>query len=309
MILLYIIGILCSLVLFTPASLVPIFVKWPVALGVVLIVILFFNIPKKDTAYTTHYNKKNIYNFGLFNPLIMYLSASCYVLGFSLIFSALNDAELVDIVSNLANIPSLISFNPLNGFTFGLIYIVGAILFYFLRNGFRSCASDSRIQTRSFWYIVLTLAALGVGMYYFITFYSFDIYEFLSTGLNLYIYFGLAGLIVLVDILFIIIAALSQKKKAKKVQEILEAKERGEDPLTKKDKKALKKEAKKQNKLQKKELKRLKKSSKKEAKNNKILEKEQKILAKKLAANEAKYLKSLAKLDANQAKVIAKLKK
>ena len=228
MILLYIIGILCSLVLFAPISLIPNYVKWPISLLVVLFIIFLFNLPKKDTVYSTHHTKKKIYDFGLFNPLIMYLSASCYVLGFSLIFTGLNEFGLTDIIANISSIPSLISFNPFNGFTLGLIFIVTAILFYVLRNGFRSSASESGIKIRSFWYIVLTLSSLGVGVYYFLSFYSFDVYQYLSTGLNMLIYFGIAGIVVLIDLLCIIIAASSRKKKAKKAQELIKAEENNE---------------------------------------------------------------------------------
>ena len=97
------IGILCAMVMFAP-SIVPTFVKWPVGLLVVLLVVFFFNLPKKDTIYTTHNSKKNLHNYGLFNPILLYLSAVCYVLGFSAIFTTLKTYNFVDVVPNVSQI-------------------------------------------------------------------------------------------------------------------------------------------------------------------------------------------------------------
>ena len=140
MILLYLIGILCSVALFAPAAYIPFYIKWPVALAVVLLIIFFFNLPKKDSIYTTHHNKKKLYNFGLYNPLVMYLAASCYVLGFNFIIPAILVNESVDIVAEIGNIISAISFNPLNNLTIGLILVVVGMLIYWFRNAFRSNA-------------------------------------------------------------------------------------------------------------------------------------------------------------------------
>ena len=272
MILLYLIGILCSLVLFAP-TIIPIYIKWPVALGVVLLIIFFFNLPKKDTIYATYPNKKNIYNYGLFNPLFMYFSASSYVLGFTLIFKSLAENNCSDIIANISTIPTLISFNPLSTLTIGLLFVLAGILFYFLRNAFRAYANKSSLQFRSFWYVVFTLLSIGVGIYYFINFYTFDIYQYLSIGYNLYIYFGLVALVVLIDLSFIVDAAISRKKKDKRAKELAKAALEGtKAPLTKKEIKVLKRK-----------------------------EKQNKIIAKK----QAKMDKKIAKIEATRAKNIA----
>lgn len=277
MILLYLIAILCSLVLFAP-TIVPIYIKWPVALGVVLLIIFFFNLPKKDTVYATHPNRKNIYNFGLFNPLFMYFSASSYVLGFAFIFTALAENNSSDIVANISTIPTLVNFNPLSTLTIGLLFVLAGILFYFLRNAFRAYASKSSLKFRSFWYVVFTFLSLGVGVFYFINFYSFDIYQYLSIGYNLYIYFGLATLVVLIDLSLIVCAVISRRRKTKKSQELLKVAEDGTDaPLTKKELKAKKRE-----------------------------EKRNKIIAKKRAKSESRFTKKQAKIDKKAAKLEAK---
>lgn len=212
MILLYIIGILCSLVLFAP-SIVPAYVKWPIAMLVVLLIVFFFNLPKKDTIYTTKDNKKRLHDYGLFNPLLLYLSAICYILGFSSIFTALAGHEAVDIVANLSKIFSFASADLNYSLLFGLIFIVLAIFFYYIRHAYRKSSSSSSLKTRAFGYIILTLAALGAGVYNILNFYTYDIYEDLLVGYNLFIYFGIVGLILLIDSISAICIASKHKKR------------------------------------------------------------------------------------------------
>ena len=63
--------------------------KVAVSWVVLLVIVFIFNLIKKDSIYVTHDTKKRLHDYGLFNPLIMYLSASTYVLGFTLIASHL----------------------------------------------------------------------------------------------------------------------------------------------------------------------------------------------------------------------------
>ena len=305
MILLYLIGILCSVALFAPAAYIPFYIKWPVALAVVLLIIFFFNLPKKDSIYTTHHNKKKLYNFGLYNPLVMYFAASFYVLGFNFIIPAILVNESVDIVAEIGNIISAISFNPLNNLTIGLILVVVGMLIYWFRNAFRSNASKSSLKLRAFWYVVLTVLSLVVGIYNFITFNTFDIYQYLSTGFNFYIYVGLAGAAILIDLICLLIACGVRASKVKKANKIIEAKERGETPLTNKEKKALKKEA-KRNKIINKERASV---EKKLAKQEKKINKEKAKIEAKKAKKLAKYNKKLEKIEAKKAKMIERLNK
>ena len=280
MIILYIIGILCSLLLFAP-NIIPFFVKWPVALVGVLLIVFFFNLIKKDTIYTTHKNKKRLYDFGLYNPLIMYISASSYILGFNMIFTFLAEKEVSDIVSNISTIPSLLTFDLSNKLFIGLIFVVAGILFYLLRNAFRNGASKSSLKTRTFWYVILTLLALGCGIYSFMNFQTFDVYEHLRIGNNMYIYFGIAGLFVLVDLVCLIIGCAKRRNRKKLEAEIIAAGgQNGCEPITRKQIK--------------------------ENKKSKIAAKERLRLEKKLAKKEAKINKKLAKIEARKAKKIKK---
>ena len=283
MIILYIIGILCSLVLFAP-NFIPFFVKWPVALVVALLMVFFFNLPKKDTFYTTHDNKKRLYDFGLYNPLVMYVAASSYILGFNMIFSFLIEKEALDIVANIATIPSLITFDFTNNLFVGLILVVAGILLYVLRNAFRAGASKSGLKCRSFWYIVLTLLALGAGVYSYMSFATFDVYEQLKVGNNIFVYFGLAGLVILIDLICLIIAAIKRKKAERLEAELLVlAEENGGEPLTKEQILAYKR--------------------------SKVVERERLRTERKLAKKEARINKRLAKIEARKAKEIERTNK
>lgn len=307
MILLYLIGILCTLVLFAP-SIVPTFVKWPVALLVVLLVVFFFNLPKKDTVYTTHSNKKRLYDYGLFNPLFFYISAASYILGFTLIFTFLVQHEATDLVAKISEIPSLIEFNFENNLFVGLIFVVAAILIYFLRNIFKNNASASGIKNRSFWYVLLTILALFIGIYNFVSYYTFDIYSYLQIGYNFYVYFGLLALVILIDLIGKWICYGCKKRKERKALEAAkkaEEESRATEPVVEEPvveeqpvedvvSEEVAEEAPK---------------SKKELKAEKKAEKRRKRLEKKLAKAEAKLNKKIAKVEAKRAKAEARHQK
>ena len=217
MILLYIIGILCSLVLFAP-SIVPAYVKWPIALLVALFIVFLFNLPKKDTIYASHENKKKIINHGLFNPLIMYLAASIYILGFTLIINHLQTLNITDFVAEFDKIIAAFEPNMSNNLFSGLIFVFLSIVIYYIRNGFKNNASESGLVFRSFWYIVFTLICLMIGIFNYDSFREFDIYAYLATGYNLYIYFGVVLLAILIDLLAKLIVHSHRRRKAKKAE-------------------------------------------------------------------------------------------
>lgn len=216
MILLYLIGIFCSLVLFAP-SIVPGFVKWPIALLVVLVVVFFFNVCKKDTIYITHDTKKKLHNYGLFNPLIMYVAASIYLLGFTLIITNLQQNNINDIVAQFSDIINLVKPDFSNSLFCGLIFVVSSFLIYFIRNSFKNNASESSLKFRAFWYVLLTLIALLVGVFNLDSFANFDLYAYLENGYNIYVFFGLAGLVILIDLLVKLIVFSVRRSKAKKL--------------------------------------------------------------------------------------------
>ena len=216
MIILYLIAILCSLVLFAP-SIIPSFVKWPVALLVVLVVVFIFNLTKKDSIYVTHDTKKRLHDYGLFNPLIMYLSASTYVLGFTLIASHLKENNVNDIIGGFNDVIGLIKPEFDNALFWGLILVVASVVIYYIRNGFKNNASDSSLKFRSFWYIVLTAVSLLLGVFSLVKYSAFDLYEYLANGYNLYLYLGIAGFVVLIELLIKLIKVCAKRSKAKKL--------------------------------------------------------------------------------------------
>ena len=89
MILLYLLSLIATLILFVPSNLVPAIVKWPTSFLVVFLVVFIFNILKKDTIYLTKDTKKKIVDRGLYNPILLYVSALLYVFGFTLISAQL----------------------------------------------------------------------------------------------------------------------------------------------------------------------------------------------------------------------------
>ena len=283
MILLYIIGILCALVMFAP-SVVPVFVKWPVAMLVTLLIVFFFNLPKKDTVYTTYKTKKNLHNYGLFNPLLLYLSAICYVIGFSQIFTTLKTYNSVDMVANISQVFSLISTNFDYSLLMGLIFIILAIFFYYVRHAYRSSASNSSLKTRAFGYVILTLAALGAGVFFLMNFYTYDIYEDLFVGFNIFIYFGIVALVLLIDSICAICSASKRKKR-----EDLEFEVRCHFGL--------------------KEDEEITKAHIAEYKKTKVINDERVTTEKKLSKQEKKIVKKLAKVEAKLNKKLKKLKK
>ena len=219
MIILYLIGILCSLVLFAP-SIIPSFVKWPVALLVVLVVVFIFNLTKKDSIYVTHDTKKRLHDYGLFNPLIMYLSASTYILGFTLIASHLKENNVNDIIGGFNDVIGLIKPEFDNALFWGLILVVASVIIYYIRNGFKKYASDSSLKFRSFWYIILTAVSLLLGVFSLVKYSAFDLYEYLANGYNLYLYLGIAGFVVLIELLIKLIIVCAKRSKAKKLANI-----------------------------------------------------------------------------------------
>ena len=213
---LYVLSILCSVVLFAP-SIVPAYVKWPVALLVVLFIIFLFNLSKKDTKYTTKDTTKRIVDYGLINPLIIYLAASTYLLGFSLIISHLQKFLITDIVNEFGLIIDSFEQGFINEFIFGSIFIVLSIFIFLIRNEFKNNVGRSSMRFRAFWYIFLTLIAILVGIFNFDSFANLDLYGFILTGLNLVPFAGVAGLIILIEFTIKLIRCIRRCKRRKAV--------------------------------------------------------------------------------------------
>ena len=212
---LYLIAVLCSAVLFAP-SIVPAYVKWPLALVGVLFIIFLFNLSKKDTKYTTNDTKRKIVNYGLMNPLIIYLAASTYILGFSLIITHLSQFYITDMIKDFNAVIETFQLGLFNNFTYGLIFIVLSIFIFYIRNSFKNNVGDSSLRFRSFWYIFLTIIAVLVGIFSFEYYATLDLYSFVSYGLNLVAFAGIVGLVLLIEFSIKLIKVCKRRKKAKK---------------------------------------------------------------------------------------------
>jgi hypothetical protein len=331
MILLYIISLLAILVLFAPSQYIPSYITWPVSFLIVILVVFLFNLCKKDTKYLTKDTKKNIVNRGLYNPLILYVSASLYIFGFTLICAELSYYNVLDFVKEFnVIIKDVFGANHINNVLNGLILILIATLMYFLRYAFKDSAGSSGIKLRSFWYISLSIISIFIGLINSISFKEFDLYKYLLNGYNLYFFLGLLGLILLIDFICFLSRrgkekriARKEAKLAKKEQEKLEKQE----ALKNKDKIEYQKRNKKQQqeiekeiedslikdvKQSKKDLKKDKKSFKKEVKLDKKQEKKEAKLAKKQAKKDKKKTlsprkqKLVNKLRAKMEKKLAK---
>ena len=327
MFLLYLIGILCSLVMFAP-SMIPGFVKFPVAFVVALLMVFFFNLSKKDTVYTVNEPRNGFVKNGLFSPLLTYIAASSYTLGFAMLFTYLSENNMIDIVANVNGLVGALS--NLN-VILALVFILLGVLAYALRNTFRKHAGEMTLQSRSAWYVVLTIITLGLGVFTILKYYSFDVYEYLNEGMNLFVYFGVAGAVVFIDLVCNLIAnsvnhhrkyahyyiarkeaKLARKeikKEYKQAKKDLKKKYKQAKKDAKKAAKLAKKQAKKDKKAAKKQAKKDKKAAKKQAKKDKKAAKKEAKLAKKQAKKEKKAAKKQAKIDKKEAKKAAKLAK
>ena len=294
MFLLYLIGILCSLVMFAP-NMIPGFVKFPVAFVVALLMVFFFNLSKKDTVYTVNEPRNGIVRSGLFSPLLSYIAASSYTLGFAMLFTYLSENNMVDIVANVNGLVGALS--NLN-VILSLVFILLGVVVYILRNTFRKHAGEMTLQSRSAWYIVLTIISLGMGVFTVAKYYSFDVYEYINEGMNLYVYFGLVGAVVLIDLVCNLIA-----------MRVRHCQKYAHYYLAKKESKLYRKETKKEYKQAKKDLKKKFKQAKKDAKKAAKLAKKQAKKDKKAAKRAAKLAKKQAKRVKKAAKRAAKLAK
>ena len=220
---LYIIGILCSLVLFAP-SVVPGFVKFPVALIIVLFIIFLFNLSKKDTKYSVKHTKRKIVNHGLFNPLVIYLAASTYLLGFLMIIKHLTHFGINDVIGNIDTVFATFEFSVKNGLFTGLIFILLSIFIYLIRYGFKNNAKRTSLRFRGFWYLVFTLITLLVSIFTFISYADIDLYAFILEGLNLVVFAGVVGLVLLLEIICLLVRCTKPRRKARKERKTAEKK-------------------------------------------------------------------------------------
>jgi uncharacterized membrane protein len=134
------------------------------------------------------------------------------------------------------------------------------MLIYFIRNSFKNNASDSSLVFRSFWYILLTVIVVIIGIFQADTYKEFKLYDYLLQAYNIYVFFGILALIIVIDLVAKLIVHACKVKKAQIAS--------GEWQRKKEERRA------------------------------KVVEKERLRMEKKLAKKEAKLNKKAAKIEA-----------
>ena len=213
MILLYLLSLVAVLALFVPASIMPVYIKWPCTFGVVFLVVFIFNLLKKDTIYLVKDSKKEIVNKGLFNPLLLYVSASLYIFGFTLISTQLKFYNVTDYIGEFKLIKEVFAASSVNNVLMGLILVVLSILVYYIRYLFKSNAECSTLRSRAVVYIGFTTILVFIGLINALSFSDFFLVDYLKTNLNLLVFLGVIGLVLFIDLIGLLIRLHLRKKK------------------------------------------------------------------------------------------------
>ena len=100
MIIFYLLALACALSVLVPSDYVSEYIKWPIALALVLLFTFFFNLSKKDTLYTTNPAKNALRKRGLYHPLMMYSAFTLYLTGFLGISYVCDSLSITNIVED-----------------------------------------------------------------------------------------------------------------------------------------------------------------------------------------------------------------
>ena len=308
--LLNLLGFICALSLLVPTTFLPVYVKWPVAFGVVILLTAIFNTKKKDTLYLTKTIKSVSVKRGLFHPLMNYTAYALLLTAFLSIFEITKVNGINDLITDFSKIVNLITgFDKLMVCSLALIviaFLVSAIFKWVLS----SCADTTTLKERGFLYVVLTITTSVSLIYAALSCDVVGFNDFILAGNNLYVFFGVAGLFVLIDFI-ICLVSLCKRRKAKKLASLpVEMRPVKKTRAEKRSEKKAKKYAKAVRVFEKELAKKQAKLDKKIAKLNKKIQKKNakldKKISKKAAKKAAKAAKKQAKLDAKAAKKTAK---
>ena len=213
MILLYLLSLVTVLVLFVPVSIIPVYIKWPCTFAVVFLIVFLFNVLKKDTIYLVKDSKKKIINRGLFNPLLLYVSASLYIFGFVLISTQLKYYNVTDYIGEFDLVKEVFATNSVNNILMGLLLVSLSILMYYLRYLFKSNAESSTLRSRAVVYLCFTTILVLIGLINSLSFSNFILADYLKTNLNYAIFFGLIGLVLLIDFVGLLIRISLRRRR------------------------------------------------------------------------------------------------
>lgn len=322
MILLYLLSLVAILLLFVPVAYIPTYIKWPSSFLVVFIVVFIFNVCKKDTIYLVKDSKKKIVNRGLFNPLLLYVSAVLYIFGFTLLSAQLKFYNVCDYIKDFNGIIEVFYASSVNNVLMGSILVVVSILIYYLRYLFKANAEGSSLRGRAFLYVGFSVILILVGLINILSFNNFNLADYLKTGYNWVFFLGLIGLVLYTDFkAFLIRRHLAKKRlikslvKAQRPDPVVIKTTKSVVTITRKERKAMKKQAKIDKIVAKKVAKIDEKRAKQEGKKpSKVVEeikevpltRKDKKRAKKQAKKDKKRAKKQAKKDKKQAKKQAK---
>lgn len=329
---LYLIGLLVAMAVLVPTEFLESYIKWPLCFVVVLLVTFYFNKKKRDDAYITRDVEKISHKRGLFHPIMIFTALSYYVLAFYLIMEVLlhNSKDAV-IINNFDVLFKAISSEKM---IIALGLLLAALLLYVGKWLLSKNASATSLRGRAFLYSVLTLCIIAI-QFVALELCHLDLFwKFIKQESNIYFYFGLVGLFILLDLVFVFVGHHKRKKLKKLANEpqssevsSLEAETKEDKEFNKKNQKQRKiieaeatkeenlleleeketidvepkedepkeDEPKEDVPLSKKELKLQKKYKKACAKEEKRLAKEEAKLNKKIAKEEARLAKKEAK--------------
>lgn len=272
----YLLALICAVSVLIPSAYVSEYLKWPVALALVLIFTYLFNLSKKDTLYTTKPAKNALRKRGLYHPLMMYSAFTLYLTGFLGIYSICDSLSITNIAEDyqllLANFDSVMICS--------LIIILLSVL---INNVFKwllsKFADTTSLKERSLLYVIFFLTTSVAIIYNMINFDIAAFNTFISGEQNYFIFYTIPAIMLIVDFAVTIVTGVNNIKKKKGIISPRKAA-----------------------KIAKKEAKELAKLNKEKAKRNRHIAKWEAEKAK----NDAKFVAKMAKMDAKEAKAIAK---
>lgn len=286
MIILYILGIIGAISLIGPGTLIPVYIKWPVALALVILITGIFNACKKDTIFTTRPTGSALVKRGLYHPLVTYTAFTLYLTGFLGIYAVCKENG----VANIANgFGSIIGDNVT---VYSLVIIGIAVLVNNLFKWVLSKHADTTtIRERSLLYVILVITLSVALVYNMVRIDVVHLNEFISAEHNYFIFYGIPAIMLIVDLVVTIVTGVILHRKNKGI-------------MSKREKAKLAKKAAKEAKIAAKEA---RMAAKEQAIRDAEEAEYQAMLAKKQAKIDRKEAKKQAKIDCKKAKKQAKI--
>lgn len=305
MIIFYLLALACALSVLVPSDYVSEYIKWPIALALVLLFTFFFNLSKKDTLYTTNPAKNALRKRGLYHPLMMYSAFTLYLTGFLGIYYVCDSLSITNIVEDyqilLANFDNVLICSLI---IIGLSVLINNI-FKWLLSKF---ADTTSLRERSILYIIVFLTTTVALIYNMISFDISAFNTFIGTEHNYFLFYSIPVIMLIIDFIVTIVTGVNNVKKKKGIVSPRKAAK-----IAKKEAKELERlnaeKAVRNRRVAKYEAEKAKDDAKFNAKMAKIDAKEAKAIAKEQAKYEKKIAKKAAKMAERDAKIRLKIAK